>query len=169
MVGIWFPFQLQVLQSHHQGACQERVDADTVFPGLCLEIVHGNLETGQVEKTAGIDGLPQFPSIVFLAAGAEIACVFLEAVFHFRFRRFFQPAQYTAGGGNLDPVFLLQIFCNQTLQKYQGAISVGQGVEHFQSDAIAVGNDAESASTNLVTAHFGDGIAVFRLNLGRIL
>ena len=83
-------------------------------------------------------------------AGGNVPGIAQEAVLQFLRVRVLQTAQNAVSSGDIDFIFLAQIFCNQRLEEDQAARAVRDCMEKLHSNASAVNQHTESAFAYII-------------------
>ena len=163
---------LDLLKSCHHNRSQEGGSADPEAVGLRHNIFGIQGKTGQIQETVLIGRALGEPGIRFLAAGVYGTGIFLKTVLQFLFPGRLQSSQDTLFRRNPKAIALLKVFCHQTFQEYQAAVSVGKGVEKLHRNPVFIGDHPESASSDILDAHAGQGITLLcrkRRSMGNLL
>ena len=142
--------RLQVADGlHHNGSDKLRY-ADAKFLCFFLHSGHRQHERGKVQEAVRLRCSAQMIGRLLGAAGRDIARVAQEAVLQFLRVRVLQTAQNAVSSGDIDFIFLAQIFCNQRLEEDQTARAVRDCMEKLHSNASAVNQHTESAFAYII-------------------
>ena len=161
-------FILQVADGLHHDGGNELCHADAEFLCLFLDSRDGQHERGEVQKAVRLRRSAHVVGGLLGAAGGDVARVAQEAVLQLLRVRILQAAQNAVFGGDIDLVFLAQVFRNQRFEEDQTARAVRDCVEELYGDAAAVDQHTEGAFAHVVKRDVDERIALVFFNRGSL-